>query len=254
MRSRRAARLAGGPVGRVWLRILPEVLFWSSLLFRRPIGFPVRIRRHRRTIAFTVWDESELEVVLEVFLDEVYRVDVEEPVRTVLDLGAHTGASVCYFADRYPGTRILAVEPNPVALRRLAHNLRGIRGVEIVAAALDGRSGVAYLAASPGAGTWSARLAGPTEARGSSVETLTLQDLRWRFGLDRIDLVKFDIEGAERHLLDGTDVSGIRALVGEVHLSMGPDLALLPGRIEGLFAIWRRPYGDDELLVATRRS
>lgn len=251
VRSRRAGRLAGGLASYLWLRATPELSFWTGLAAPGRLPVPIPLRSGGRLRRILVWDESELEVVLEVFLDEVYRVRLPGEVRTVLDLGAHTGISALYLADAYPEARIVAVEPNPVALARLARNLRRMGRITVVPAALGESSGRAHLAGSPGPGTWSARLARPDELRGAEVAARSLDDLRREHDLGHIDLLKFDIEGGERHLVPSA-LSGVRALVGEVHLGADPALASLGDVLSREFVVTRRRYGDGELLVGLR--
>src|SRR5205085_5150898 len=43
-------------------------------------------------------------------------------VKTIVDVGAHLGASVRLFAKRYPGAHIFAFEPHPENFKRLKAN------------------------------------------------------------------------------------------------------------------------------------
>lgn len=123
----------------------------------------------------------------------------------IVDLGANIGASVVWFAVRYPAARIAAFEPHPDNHRLLLQNRTGLE-VEAVQAAVCGTRGRASLV-DPGQGEWSYRLA-PGEAGLAvdclAVDCLALGDcLRARIA-DRVApfILKVDIEGSEAALFD----------------------------------------------------
>ena len=125
---------------------------------------------------------------------------------TALDVGANLGEWTVPLARKAgAGGRVLAVEPNPAIAEALGRTLRinNLRQAEVLDIALSDRAGTATLALSA-ASSGEARLAEPrTGERGIAVPTRRLDDLAAERGLDRLDLVKIDVEGHERQVLEG---------------------------------------------------
>jgi len=146
---------------------------------------------------------------------DAYCADLRPPVRTVLDLGANVGFATLRFARRYPHARLVCVEPDSTARELLANNLAR-NGVEaqIFGVAVVGTPGSYRMSAAghPGGNQ-------VTASRSGAVEGIMLPALLDRAGLEQVDFMKVDIEGAERHLfLSARDWAGrVRALIAELH-------------------------------------
>src|SRR5262249_38196151 len=59
----------------------------------------------------------------EIFLEEVYKFESSNPKPLILDCGANIGLSVIYFKMLFPGSRIIAYEPDLEIFRTLKKNL-----------------------------------------------------------------------------------------------------------------------------------
>jgi FkbM family methyltransferase len=116
-----------------------------------------------------------------------------------VDIGANVGLFSFFVAARADrNARILAVEPDPENLSRLAFNIRINPGVPIRVAsvALGDRVGKAALEVDrrDRGGTRIVKSAGRDAP---TVDTQTLLQLLQRVGIDAIDAIKIDVEGAE---------------------------------------------------------
>ena len=125
------------------------------------------------------------------------------PGMTVVDVGAHTGYYTILFAKRVgPTGRVLAIEPEKRALTFLHRNveMNGYDNVTVLPIALSNRvAGVAELDDAfyvPDDGT------APPEDQ-SDAAAAVFDDLVESLELQRLDLVKIDVEGAELHVLEG---------------------------------------------------
>lgn len=120
------------------------------------------------------------------------------PDGTYVDLGAWIGPTVLYAAGRC--SRVVAVEPDPVAVEQLTQNLdlNDVGNVQVIFAAVDNHCDGAslYMHGLWGDSMSTTMVPGPLNL---SVPTLTLADVLRP--LDRVDLIKIDVEGAESRVL-----------------------------------------------------
>jgi FkbM family methyltransferase len=165
---------------------------------------------------------EDLTVLEEVFLDEDYDMDIPLPT-VVFDLGANFGAASIYFALRWPEAQIFAVEPNPEMHSRLLATTDGygnIRCMPYAAGAADGAMTFTVSASSVGGGFFREEAG----AEVLEVPVRSLASLMAECGVARIDLLKFDIEGAEGLLFqDPSILERVNAFVGEIHPDVMPE-------------------------------
>ncbi len=123
----------------------------------------------------------------------------------VLDVGAHAGLFTLPASKK--AERVVAIEPCPLNLAYLKHNVSGLRNVTVVEKALWRRGGRMRLFFGLGSFEPSLR-AGEKEQpfpslRWCWVEAETLDGLVSELGLERVDFLKMDVEGAELDVLSG---------------------------------------------------
>jgi len=126
------------------------------------------------------------------------------PPRNVVDCGANIGLATRYLKQLFPQARIIAIEPDGENFELLRKNIEHLQGCEAVQAAvwpMDGfveleRDGLRH----------SAFRTRSTTGGGDSIEALSIPRIMERFGLDRIGLLKIDIEGAEMELFRDPDL------------------------------------------------
>lgn len=196
-----------------------------ALPFKRRLGglrerqVKLRLRTLGRELPFTVVDRADYVILDEVLVDGAYEIpEVTEP-RTILDLGANVGASVAFFALRYPEAKIYACEPSPAVFDRLETNVGALEGVTLRRTAVADHSGTLAFRVSDE--SLMSSLDPRTPGREVAVEARTLDDLLSELGVSELDLLKIDVEGAEYGVL--STFSGLertRAVVGEVHLDL----------------------------------
>lgn len=123
-----------------------------------------------------------------------------------LDIGANIGAYALFVAAfAGPRARILAVEPQPDVFDRLTYNIaqNPFGTVKAVACALADRAGELTLFIDPrNRGESSLKIVGTNEGAQIKVPAMTLLDLVRGEGIERIDAIKLDVEGAEDLILE----------------------------------------------------
>lgn len=139
----------------------------------------------------------DVTVFEKIFLADEYELPFTAAPRRIVDAGAHIGLASRFFAHRYPAARILALEPMAANLAVLRRNAAVAPQIEVLPGALWGRS--APLAGSGGE-SWAHVMAEAGPADPGAIRGITIPDILAHTGWDRIDLLKLDVEGAEREI------------------------------------------------------
>jgi len=154
------------------------------------------------------------------------------------DVGAHVGLISCQVAAARPAVVIHGFEPHPrvAAMFRTNAELNGYSAVLVEAAASDSDGHVVFNLDSHAIG------------RGdTSVPSLRLDDYIATHAIDHVDVMKLDVEGHEREVLDGARrslASGvIRAVTMESMAAHGKDVNA-PAQIIESLGFTRRPMPD----------
>jgi FkbM family methyltransferase len=135
---------------------------------------------------------------------------VLKPGDIVVDIGANGGiyTSICALLVGDKG-HVYAIEPSSRELDLLRHNIakNGLGNVTIVPAAVSDRVGTMELAISRDGAYNSFRSINRQEQvvdRWETIETIDLDGFIRDRGIDRLDLIKIDVEGAENLALAGS--------------------------------------------------
>jgi FkbM family methyltransferase len=146
------------------------------------------------------------------------------PGITIVDCGANVGCSVIWFANKFPGARILAVEPDPTNFALLKQNVADLDNVRTFRAALWS-SATQVIISNPDAKPWAFRteaVLGKTD--GPAIDTVTMDGLLANHDPSAAVIVKIDIEGAEREVFSKNIswLSLVDLLIIELHDNLLP--------------------------------
>ncbi len=123
-----------------------------------------------------------------------------------LDVGANIGAYALFVAALTgPRARILAVEPQPDVFDRLTYNIaqNPFGTIKAIACAVADRAGELTLFIDPrNRGESSVKIVGTHKSAAIRVPAVTLLSLCRSEGIERIDAIKLDVEGAEDLILE----------------------------------------------------
>jgi FkbM family methyltransferase len=148
-----------------------------------------------------------------------YRV---RPGDVVVDIGGHIGTFTLYAKAVCRASRVLVFEPFPDNFAMLTRNVEEnrLQTVTCVNEAVGGTRGRLPLHVNPTeSGSHSLTNEGE-DGRVIEVQCCTLADVFERFGLEQIDYLKMDCEGAEYDILDASDgslLNRVRRISMEYH-------------------------------------
>jgi FkbM family methyltransferase len=175
----------------------------------------------------------------------------------VVDAGANVGVFSAFILRTCPSVRVLPIEPAQENLPYLRENLATFGGdvQDLTAAALGPKAGVAHFQIAERSLDHRVveNLASASEDRTVRVPVVTLEDVLAKARVDRVALLKLDIESAEYALLD-TISDATLARFDRIAIEPHPKIAKrsdadLIRRLQGQFDV--RWYGP--LLQAKRR-
>lgn len=178
----------------LWSQFYTEVKQGSrdELACIHPKGFnsPVYIRR----------STHDIDNFVQIFLSDEYGFVTHNP-STILDLGGYVGFASAYLAHKYPNSSILLVEPDPDNYTISRLNCRQFPNVECLNVGVWSKS--CYLTVadrSRGDSGIMFREIADNESVESKVKAMSIGDLMEYKGFDVLDMLKMDIEGAERQI------------------------------------------------------
>ncbi len=159
---------------------------------------------------------SDIWVLEEIFASEEYKLPFSD-IKSILDLGANTGMSACYFQSQYPDAKIFAFEPNPKVFDKMVDNVSSIKTIVPIQKAIYTKPDqLLEIFLRPGSHLGTSLFA---TGEGIKVETETLDNFMAKNSLTVVDLIKFDIEGLEYDVFQQfKGLGSVKYLIGEVHL------------------------------------
>lgn len=147
---------------------------------------------------------SDREAFVQVFIHQQYAVALcARNPEYIVDCGANVGYTSVYFLSRFPTAFVTAVEPDPGNYQMLTRNLApyGHRAKTLHAAVWPSPANLMLERPSPGLGLeWATRVRESPSVEMADVPAVEVRDLLDAAPQGRIDILKMDIEGAEREI------------------------------------------------------
>jgi FkbM family methyltransferase len=176
---------------------------------------------NNKTLVFYLRYVMDLAVLREVFIDNEYSWCPIENPKVIVDLGAHFGDTTLYYHVRFPEATIIAVEPSPENYARLVKHASPIANIKPVQVAVGGSNGTIEL--NLGVSSLGHSVVARKDSKDSvTVPLVTLADLLKNKGIEKADLIKFDVEGAEFDIFKSINPTEYaNAYIGELHFDLG---------------------------------
>jgi FkbM family methyltransferase len=207
---------------------------------RKVFGWPKQLKVKVPTAPFPVHlrlRTSDVSVFRTALRDSEYDLGLSINPNVIIDAGANIGMASIFYAVKYPNARIIAIEPEESNFALLVKNTCSYRNITAIRAALwncDGEISIG-LPAPDSYEKWGFQTGIPGNGKARAVTMQTLLD---EIGVETVDLLKMDIEGAEKEVFQSCNwMHRVKVLVIELHDRFKPGCR---DAVESAAANWRK--------------
>lgn len=170
---------------------------------------------------------SDTELIYKILLKTGRKAEYRFPSglqpHVILDIGANIGIASVYLAHRFPDARIYSFEPVPANVELLRLNAAAYPRITVCPLALGATDGDVEIHFSDDPcnfGGFSFSHQGSDSNRKLRVQRRNIGAVLNELGIDHVDLIKIDTEGAEHEILTALDADVLRRVIwitGELH-------------------------------------
>lgn len=172
---------------------------------------------------------SDIPTFHQIFTFRDYDIPLPFEPKNIIDAGANVGFAAVYFTNKYPQARIACIEPEQSNFEVLRENTQGYPNIKPFKNAIANQGGTTFNVVDSGGGNWGFMTLDETATANKkvvdTVTTIGIQEIADQMGFNQIDLLKIDIEGAEKELFEKNYESWLpktRCLIIELHDGMKP--------------------------------
>lgn len=140
-------------------------------------------------------DSTDKAIFEQVFVQGDYDLAINFVPGVIVDAGANIGLFTILMKNRFPQAKVICIEPDPENVRLLEKNTAPYTSISVETAGLWHEDKMLRVFDKHNMG-FSAMV---TEESGQITNTrsITMDSLLKKYGLDRVDILKIDIEGSE---------------------------------------------------------
>lgn len=199
------------------------LLFYLIQLYLVKIGITKKIKILGENLFLKLRKgTSDLPVFREIFLEKEYELSFDKPINYIIDGGANIGVSTVYFSLLFPKAKILAVEPETNNFHALEENTSYSKNILPLKGGIWGHDTLLSVVKNENFGEWGFQT---TDAKkkleGNIVQCFSIDSLLEQYGFPTVDLLKLDIEGAEKNVFSNSNVAkwlpNIKYIIIELH-------------------------------------
>ena len=164
---------------------------------------------------------DDIVIIKAIFDFQEYRLTIKNfKPKLILDCGGNIGCAAVYFANKYPNAQIYSIEPEKDNFTLLKYNTAFYDNVHFINSALWDKETFVRVE-DRGYGNLGFMTVETTADDPNALKTTTIGKILADSGFDEIDLLKIDIEGAEKEVFAAPDVDEwlpkVKVLVIELH-------------------------------------
>lgn len=186
------------------------------------INFPFNLRKKT----------SDIPTFMQIFWNKEYDFNLNFTPEYIVDAGGNIGLAAIYFANKFPKTKIISIEPEKNNYNLLIENTKYYDNIIPLNRALSNINNQELIIVDNGYGNWGFMTEPINKSEPSSssnrINSVSIEYIMKKYQIDYLDLLKIDIEGFEKELFESnTDwLNNVRCLVIELHDRMKPGCSI----------------------------
>lgn len=144
---------------------------------------------------------SDIPTFEQIFISQEYDIKIPITPENIIDCGANIGLATVYLKNRYPHAKVISIEPDNGNFAMLQKNTADYNDVHCLKNGVWNKSTELNVVDKLGLGeSWALMVDEAKEKNDNSIKSVTIGEIMKQFDLKEIDLLKVDIEGAEKEL------------------------------------------------------
>lgn len=188
------------------IRLLAKFVFRFGLLGGGNLFFKFKIKKDLRDlkipgIAAPVTlrgGTNDVETFYQIFLENEYEVNWIDDPKTIIDAGSHIGLFAVFMKNKFPDARIICIEPDAENFALLRQNTSSYEDIFYENCGLWDRETRIRAYDKYELGNWGVVV--EEDPAGGDLRAVTVDSLMRKYGIDRIDILKLDIESSEKRV------------------------------------------------------
>ena len=190
---------------RVLVRVKQGIRFFF-INFLVALGFEKIILNELKFPMPSRKNSSDILTFHQIFTFKEYEINLGFVPKFIVDAGANIGLSAVFFTNKFPDATIVAVEPEKSNFEMLLKNTNEYKNIFCVKKAISNQSDLSFDVVDIGFGNWGfvtqVKNNIQSEKVVDQVDSLTIDEILVYYKLECLDLLKIDIEGAEKNLFE----------------------------------------------------
>ncbi len=149
--------------------------------------FQIKMRTYR----------GDVSIFNEIFWKKSYFIpnDYVQKPKVIIDLGAHIGFASIFYTLNYPEAKIYSIEASKQNVQLLEFNTKSFPNITPLNKAVYTEDG--YISFDESGLSYNNKISD----KGEQIEAISVNSLLELYGIQKIDLIKIDIEGSEKDIL-----------------------------------------------------
>jgi len=144
---------------------------------------------------------KDKETFKEIFFSNIYNTELPFEPKKIIDAGSNIGLASFFFRIKYPKSKIVAFEIETENYNTSIKNLKGINEIEVFKKAIFNKKTNLKIE-DPYNASNSFVIKEVAEGDNFEIESITIDEILKEQNWNSIDLLKIDIEGAEKNLFE----------------------------------------------------
>ncbi len=170
---------------------------------------------------------SDIPTFYQCIFNKEYDINVDFTPKVIVDLGANIGLTTVFFKNRYPNCKIICVEPEESNFNLLKENTKNYKNIKLYKAGVWNKS-TNLIIEDKGYGHYGYTVKESNKKTENSILSIGVNEIIKENNLEQIDILKIDIEGAEKELFEENYSSWlpkVKVIIIEFHDRMKPNCA-----------------------------